>query len=71
MNHAPQITINSERPRGAPSCAKCAHLRTSEKVVSCAVGGPLTPCDLFKDASVDRTFRRSIKTTYAMLPRFA
>ena len=60
---SPDIVLNQERPRGAPSCAKCAHLVTYPGVV-CCVGGPLKPCDQFKDASVDRTLRRGLKGTY-------
>lgn len=65
-----QITINSERPRGGASCAKCAHLRTGEGAIYCAVDGPLQPCEQFKDASVDRTFRRSLCSHFHYFPRF-
>jgi len=66
-----QITINSERPRGVPCCAKCAHLRTAEGAIQCAVGGPLMPCPQFRDASVDRTFRRAMKAHFHYFPRYA
>lgn len=55
--------INPERPRGEPSCAKCAHLRTWPGV-HCIAGGPLDPCDRFMDASVERTVRRGLKPGY-------
>lgn len=60
---APEIVLNQERPKSAPTCAKCSHLRPYPGVV-CLVGGPLKPCEQFKDASVDRTFRRGLKGTY-------
>lgn len=56
--------INPERPRGGATCAKCSHLRTSSQGVTCAVGGPLVPCSQFRDASVERTFRRALKSGY-------
>lgn len=63
--------INPERPRGEPSCAKCAHLRTSHEhgrppVPWCAIDilRSLTPCTDFRDASVERTVRRGLKPGY-------
>jgi len=67
-----QITINSERARGEATCQKCRHLTIGPRgAVSCAVGGPLTPCDRFKDASVDRTFRRALSARYPTSWRWA
>ena len=60
---APEIVLNQDRPKSAPTCAKCAHLETYPQV-RCRVGGPLEPCPQFKDASIDRTFRRGLKGTY-------
>lgn len=67
--------INPERPRGAPSCAKCERLDTSacyvdEEGVSvitglrCDLGHKLEPCADFRDASVERTERRGLKQGY-------
>jgi len=35
-----------------PSCAKCRHLRLAQSgdEFTCEAGGPLEPCDKFKDA---------------------
>lgn len=60
--------INPERPRGGATCAKCSHLRTWPDV-HCIAGGPLEPCDRFKDASVERTVRRALKATYHLALR--
>lgn len=46
-----------------PTCAKCAHLIT-HPAIQCRVGGPLRPCQAFKDASVDRTYRRGLKGAF-------
>lgn len=62
--------INPERPRGAPSCAKCSHLVTRWPVnelrasVACGLGRDLNPCADFHDASVERTQRRGLKDAY-------
>ena len=57
--------INPERPRGGPSCNKCARLSTIGRV-SCTVGGEIAAgsCELFTDASVERTERRGLKAGY-------
>ena len=57
-----EITIAQDR-QTKPACAKCHHLETYPQV-RCRVGGPLEPCEQFKDASVDRTFRRGLKGNY-------
>lgn len=62
--------INPERPRGAPTCAKCAHAVTRWSVLDlraaivCSQGRDLTPCDAFRDSSVERTQRRGLKPGY-------
>lgn len=61
--------INPERPRGAPSCAKCSHSNTvdigGEFLLACDFGRyTAEPCDRFADASVDRTERRGLKAGY-------
>lgn len=61
--------INPERPRGAPSCAKCAHSNTvrlgKQFVLVCDFGRyTAEACDLFADASVERTERRGLKQGY-------
>ncbi len=67
--------INPERPRGEPSCAKCAHLVTRWPInqlrasVVCEFGRELTPCADFRDASVERTVRRGLKAGYDVVTR--
>ena len=75
--------INPERPKGAPSCAKCApscakcapscakcaHSFTAKAgaiyILVCDFGlYTAEPCDLFADASVERTERRGLKAGY-------
>lgn len=62
--------INPERPRGAPSCAKCAHAVTRWPVselrasIVCELDRGLIPCDAFRDASVERTERGGLKAGY-------
>lgn len=66
--------INPERPKGAPTCAKCAHLVTRWPVselrasVVCSLGHDLNPCADFRDASVERTQRRGLKPGYDVRP---
>ena len=65
--------INPERPRGAPSCAKCAHSFTAKAgkiyILACHFGRYTDePCDLFADASVERTQRRGLKPGYDVRP---
>ena len=57
--------INPERPKGAPSCNKCARLSTIGPA-SCTIGGETAAgrCELFSDASVERTERRGLKQGY-------
>lgn len=59
-----EIQLSQER-QGKPTCAKCSHLETYP-AVKCRVGGPLEPCPSFRDASVDRTFRRGLKGAYPL-----
>lgn len=67
--------INPERPRGEPSCAKCAHAVTRWPVsqlracIVCDLGRDLTPCDAFRDASVERTERGGLKRGYDIAAR--
>lgn len=62
--------INPERPRGGPSCAKCAHAVTRWPVselrasIGCELERGLSPCDAFRDASVERTERGGLKAGY-------
>lgn len=61
--------INPERPKGAPSCAKCANANTvslgKQFVLVCDFGRYTSePCDRFADASVERTERRGLKAGY-------
>lgn len=66
--------INPERPRGAPSCAKCAHSFTAKVgkiyILVCDFGRfTAEPCDTFCDASVERTARRGLKSGYDVATR--
>ena len=58
--------INPERPRGAPSCAKCSALTTAGGRARCGLGEDTSrgSCDRFADVSVDRTERRGLKAGY-------
>ena len=61
--------INPERPKGAPSCAKCANSNTvklgKQFILVCDFGRYTdNACDLFSDASVERTERRGLKAGY-------
>lgn len=57
-----EIVMGQEKPKGAPSCLKCARLITDGGMLRCSAGRQtLIPCGEFKDASIDRTVRRGIK----------
>lgn len=58
--------INPERPRGAPSCAKCGSLVTAGGRATCGLGEDTSrgSCARFADASVERTERRGLKQGY-------
>jgi hypothetical protein len=52
--------IDLQRAReNPPDCKRCKYLNSDPLL--CRIGGPLEPCDQFKDASRERTVRRGLK----------